>query len=100
MPAVCSITFRRQSIIELGGVPETFASQYEDQALIAKLLAELLRDGHRDCLARYRQHGESLTHRAMESGEYRPGRPHENASSSSAGSWSTPAASASMSPCS
>jgi len=76
MPAVCSITFRRQSISELGGVPEMFASQYEDQALIAKLLLNRSAMVIEDCLARYRQHGESLTHRAMESGDYRPGRPH------------------------
>ena len=76
MPAVCSITFRRQSIIELGGVPEMFASQYEDQALIAKLLLNRSAMVIEDCLARYRQHAESLTHQAMESGAYRPGRPH------------------------
>jgi glycosyltransferase involved in cell wall biosynthesis len=76
MPAVCSITFRRQSITELGGVPEIFASQYEDQALICKLLLNRSAMVIEDCLARYRQHRESLTHRAMESGAYRPGRPH------------------------
>ena len=76
MPAVCSITFRRQSILELGGVPEHFISQYEDQALIVKLLLNCSAMVVSDCLARYRQHAESLTHKAMESGEYRPGRPH------------------------
>jgi hypothetical protein len=76
MPAVCSITFRRKSIIELGGVPDDFVSQYEDQALIAKLLLNCSSMVIEDCLARYRQHAQSLTHRAMESGEYRPGRPH------------------------
>jgi GT2 family glycosyltransferase len=76
MPAICSITFRRQAILDLGGVPEQFASQYEDQALIAKLLLSCPAMVIEDCLARYRQHDESLTHRAEKTGEYRPGMPH------------------------
>jgi hypothetical protein len=76
MPAICSITFRRQAILDLGGVPKQFESQYEDQALIAKLLLTCPAVVIEDCLARYRQHDESLTHRARETGEYRPGMPH------------------------
>ena len=76
MPAICSITFRKQDVVDLGGVPASFASQYEDQALIAKLLLNRSAIVIGDCLARYRQHAESLTHQAMAQGEYRPGRPH------------------------
>ena len=76
MPAVCSITFRRRSIDELGGIPENFVSQYEDQAIIVKLLLNESAWVIEDCLARYRQHSESLTYRARESGEYRSGQPH------------------------
>lgn len=76
MPAICSITFRRQSVIDLGGIPESFDSQYEDQALIVKLLMNCSCVVVEDCLVRYRQHAESLTHRAMAAGEYLPGRPH------------------------
>ncbi len=77
MPAPCSITFRRSSFEQLGGVPDGFDSQYEDQALIVKLLLACTATVISDCLARYRQHPESLTHRARETGEYRPGKPHE-----------------------
>ena len=76
IPAVCSITFRKQSINELGGIPEDFISQYEDQAIIVKLLLNESARVIEDCLARYRQHNESLTYRAQETGEYRPGQPH------------------------
>ena len=77
MPATCSITFRRHLFDQLGGVPDGFDSQYEDQALIVKLLLSCTATAISDCLARYRQHPESLTHRARETGEYRPGKPHE-----------------------
>jgi hypothetical protein len=77
MPAICSITFRRHSFDQLGGVPDGFDSQYEDQALIVKLLLSCTATVISDCLARYRQHPESLTHRARQSGEFRPGKPHE-----------------------
>ena len=75
--APCSITFRKQAVVELGGIPDQFTSQYEDQALIVKLLFSESAVVIHDCLARYRQHPESLTHRALKSGEYRPGLPHE-----------------------
>ena len=77
MPATCSITFRRHSFEHLGGVPDGFDSQYEDQVLIVKLLLSCTAVVISDCLARYRQHPESLTHRARDTGEYRPGKPHE-----------------------
>ena len=77
IPSPCSITFRKQAVVELGGIPDQFTSQYEDQALIVKLLFSESAVVIRDCLARYRQHPESLTHRALKSGEYRPGLPHE-----------------------
>jgi hypothetical protein len=76
MPAVCSITFRRRALEELGGIPDDFISQYEDQAIIVKLLLNQSAWVIDDCLARYRQHEESLTFRARETGEYRPGQPH------------------------
>jgi hypothetical protein len=76
MPGICSITFRRQAVLDLGGIPDQFNSQYEDQAIIAKLLLHYTALVIPECLALYRQHPDSLTHRARLSGEYRPGRPH------------------------
>lgn len=77
MPTPNSITFDRQLALDLGAIPTRFTSQYEDQALIAKLMlaaAAVVLDAP---LVKYRQHPESLTHRLQCSGEYRPGRPHE-----------------------
>ncbi len=76
MPTPSSITFDRQLALDLGAIPERFTSQYEDQALTSKLMlaaAAVVLDAP---LIRYRQHPESLTHRLVSSGEYRPGRPH------------------------
>jgi len=76
MPGICSITFRQDMLASLGFIPESFVDQYEDQVLIAKLLLAAptwLLDA---CLARYRQHADSLTHRARVTGAYCPGRPH------------------------
>jgi hypothetical protein len=77
MPAICSITFRRDTINALGGIPERFDSQYEDQVLIFKLLLACSTMVIPDCLASYRQHPESLTHTAQRMGTYRPGQPCE-----------------------
>jgi glycosyltransferase involved in cell wall biosynthesis len=77
MPGTCSITFDRQLALDLGGVPERFTGQYEDQALIAKLMLAAIAIVLDAPLTRYRQHASSMTHRLARSGEYRPGRPHQ-----------------------
>jgi glycosyltransferase involved in cell wall biosynthesis len=77
MPGICSITFRKEHVSGPDPIPREFVSQYEDQALIVKLLLEHTAMVLPECLARYRQHPESLTHKAMDRGDYRPGRPHE-----------------------
>jgi len=76
MPTPSSITFDRQLALDLGAIPERFVSQYEDQALTAKLMLAAPAVVLEAPLVRYRQHPESLTHRLASSGEYRPGRPH------------------------
>jgi hypothetical protein len=65
IPGICSITFRSEALARFGGIPEQFESQYEDQAMIAKLLLHYPCMVIDECLARYRQHAESLTHRAQ-----------------------------------
>jgi glycosyltransferase involved in cell wall biosynthesis len=77
MPGICSITFRKEHVAGPQAIPGEFVSQYEDQALIVKLLLEQTAVVLPDCLARYRQHPQSLTHKAMDRGDYRPGRPHQ-----------------------
>jgi len=76
MPGTCSITFDRKRALALGGIPEQFRSQYEDQALIAKLMLAAVTVVLEEPLVKYRQHAASLTHRLGRSGEYRSGRPH------------------------
>ncbi len=61
MPALCSITFRREALDRLGGIPDGFDGHYEDQALICKLLLDGPAIVLDECLARYRQHPASLT---------------------------------------
>lgn len=77
MPGICSITFRQTDTASIAVIPEAFVSQYEDQALITRLLLERIAVVLPECLSRYRQHPDSLTQRAEARGEYRPGRPHE-----------------------
>ena len=76
MPGMCSVTFDRRLALDLGAIPEHFTSQYEDQALIAKLMLAAVAVVLEEPLVNYRQHAASLTHRLARSGEYRPGRPH------------------------
>jgi glycosyltransferase involved in cell wall biosynthesis len=77
VPATCSITFRRSLALELGAIPENFVDQYEDQVLIAKLMLATPCVVLREHLAKYRQHPTSLTARAAQRNDYRPGRPHQ-----------------------
>ena len=76
MPGMCSVTFDRRLALDLGAIPEHFTSQYEDQALIAKLMLAAVAVVLAEPLVKYRQHAGSLTHQLARSGEYRPGRPH------------------------
>jgi glycosyltransferase involved in cell wall biosynthesis len=76
MPGVCSVTFDRRLALDLGAIPARFTSQYEDQALIAKLMLAAVAVVLDAPLVKYRQHAASLTHRLAAAGEYRPGRPH------------------------
>ncbi len=76
MPGICSVTLDRRLALDLGAIPARFTSQYEDQALIAKLMLAAVAVVLEVPLVKYRQHAASLTHRLAEAGEYRPGRPH------------------------
>jgi SAM-dependent methyltransferase/GT2 family glycosyltransferase len=61
MAALCSVTFRAEAFVRLGGIPGGFNGHYEDQALICKLLLDGPAIVLDECLARYRQHPASLT---------------------------------------
>jgi SAM-dependent methyltransferase/GT2 family glycosyltransferase len=61
MPSPCSVTFRREAIRAVGGIPEEFRGHYEDQALFCKLLLSYPVVVLPEALARYRQNPESVT---------------------------------------
>jgi glycosyltransferase involved in cell wall biosynthesis len=69
VPCTCSILVRRDVIQKIGGFEESFRGMYEDQAFYTKvgLSAKVLATN--DCLARYRQHPNSHSSVAIQSGE-------------------------------
>jgi hypothetical protein len=64
MPGICSVTFHRLDADGLEGAPDEFTGLYEDQCLIAILLAHRPACVTNECLAKYRIHSESATQRA------------------------------------
>jgi hypothetical protein len=77
MPSICSITFQRLELDGLRGPPDDFRGLYEDQCLIAILLAHRRAYVIEECLAKYRLHARSATAVAWSRGEenLRPGSP-------------------------
>jgi glycosyltransferase involved in cell wall biosynthesis len=75
VPAVCSITIRRELIARLGGFEASFPAIYEDQVLLCKLYLGSVVLVLDERLARYRQHPESMLHRLTAAGLYTPGWP-------------------------
>lgn len=71
----CAIILGRSVIGTIGGIPEDCTSQYEDRVLLVKLLLNCSAIVIGDCLARCRQHPDSLTHTAHRVGDYHPGEP-------------------------
>lgn len=69
MPGICSVTFNRLDADGLEGAPESFTGLYEDQCIIAILLASRPAIVIDKCLARYRIHPNSSTAQAALRGE-------------------------------
>ena len=73
-PIPCSVLIRRAAIERVGGFEDDFRSIYDDQVFFYKLLLEFpvfVEGQGRD---RYRQHPESICHRAIRSGVWVRGR--------------------------
>jgi glycosyltransferase involved in cell wall biosynthesis len=75
VPCICSLLARRSLLVEIGMFDERIQHLYEDQVLLAKLCLAalvLVEDG---CGERYRQHPESSSNLARQTGEYDPWLP-------------------------
>lgn len=64
VPCTCSLTVRRNAIIDVGGFEDSFPGAYEDQVIYAKLLLNCSAVATDDCLDLYRQHGQSMSARS------------------------------------
>jgi glycosyltransferase involved in cell wall biosynthesis len=75
-PGTCSVLIRTAAIQAVGGCEESFQGMFEDQALFAKICAQLpvfVASGYWD---RYRQHSDSCCHSAQTQGIYDPRQPN------------------------
>ncbi|UVF18430.1 glycosyltransferase [Microvirga terrae] len=75
VPCTCGVLIRREVIDTVGGFEEQFRL-YEDQTLWVKVFLSSPVSVIDTCMARYRQHPESVSALAMESGEYDRLQPH------------------------
>jgi glycosyltransferase involved in cell wall biosynthesis len=69
VPCTCSLLVRRQAVVELGGLDESFRTLYEDQVLYCKICLHSRVFVSGQHWARYRQHPESSTHLAAKHGQ-------------------------------
>ena len=69
-PCTCSVLLRRKAVERIGGFEELFEGLYEDQAFFAKMCLSAPVYVSTECLARYRQHPESNTILAGQTGDY------------------------------
>jgi glycosyltransferase involved in cell wall biosynthesis len=76
LPGICSVTVRREKILAVGCFEETFRGCYEDQVFLSKICASesVIVTDH--LLDYYRQHDESCSALAMDSGDYSEYLPH------------------------
>ncbi len=76
MPGICSLTVRRAAALAVGSFEAQFRGCYEDQVFFSKICAQETVMLTEHCDARYRQHADSCTAVAQQSGEYRETLPH------------------------
>jgi glycosyltransferase involved in cell wall biosynthesis len=76
LPGICSILVRREAIEYVGRFEEIFRGPYEDQVFLAKVCLKTAVFVTDECSDKYRQHPNSCSHMAIETGEYHPELPH------------------------
>lgn len=72
VPCICGLLARRQIVIDVGGFDINIQHMYEDQVLLAKICLEAPVYVESGCWDRYRQHPDSSSHMAIQTGEYHP----------------------------
>jgi glycosyltransferase involved in cell wall biosynthesis len=75
VPCTCAILARREAVVAAGGFEETL-TLYEDQTLLARLLARYPAYIGTHLTSLYRQHSESTSARAQRAGDYHRLRAH------------------------
>lgn len=71
-PGICSLMYRRQSLIRIGGFESSFRGMFEDQVIYVKTFLNLTCVLDPRPLALYRQHEESACATAIAEGDYHP----------------------------
>ena len=74
LPLTCCILVKRELIERIGGFEEAFPGLYEDQVIYAKICVEASIFVHTKCLAKYRQHPNSLCAVSSKNGQYHSAR--------------------------
>lgn len=75
VPCICAVMVRREALQSVGGFHESF-QLYEDQTLLVKLLLRYPAFVTDTPTSRYRQHAQSTSARATETGDYDRMKPH------------------------
>ncbi len=69
-PSMSGLMIKRKAVLKVGGFEEEFKGMYEDQAFLCKNYLSNNLWVSDICFDLYRQHKESMLHRAMQAGEY------------------------------
>jgi hypothetical protein len=72
VPCICSVLIRREIVNRYGAFDETIQHMYEDQILLSKLCLAGPVLVENNCGEKYRQHPDSSSYMAIQSGEYHP----------------------------
>jgi SAM-dependent methyltransferase len=77
VPCLCALVARRDLVLEVGGYDESIQHLYEDQVFLAKMCLAAPVYTEDGCGERYRQHPDSSSAQAIQSGAYNPFWPNE-----------------------
>jgi glycosyltransferase involved in cell wall biosynthesis len=69
-PCTCGVVMRRGAVVRAGGFEDSFRGMYDDQVFFLKLFATSAVWVDGACHDRYRQHPDSMCHRARAAGEW------------------------------
>ncbi len=76
VPCTCALLVRRAAAVSVGGFDISIQDLYEDQVFLAKLSLHGAVLIDTECCDQYRQHSESTSYTAIDTGEYHPYLPN------------------------